>query len=66
MQNQPGAGPHKPDPADSQHNRQAASLREDAFRGGQRMTRPFRLSWLKSPWKPAMSRLFGDRRGPGE
>lgn len=66
MQNQPGSGSHKHDPADLKHDRQAASLREDAFRGGQLSTRPFRLSWLKSPWKPAVSRLFGNRREAGE
>jgi len=61
MQNQPGSGPNKDDPAETRHDRQAASLREDAFRGGNLASRPFRLSWLKSPWKPAVSRLFGNR-----
>ena len=66
MQNQPGAGPHKDDPADRKHDRQAAALREDTFRGGNLASRPFRLSWLKSPWKPAVSRLFGNRRKTDE
>ena len=58
MQNQPGPGPRKPDPADVRHDRQAAGLSEDVFRGGTPDTKPRRLSWLRSPWKPVTSRLW--------
>ena len=64
MQNQPGPGPRKPDVAGLQHDRQAAGLSEDVFRGGSAAKGPRRLSWLRNPWKPAAGRLWPSRDEP--
>lgn len=61
MQNQPGPGTRKPDPVDVQHDRQAAGVSEDVFRGGSAKRTPRGLSWLRNPWKPAAGRLWPDK-----
>jgi hypothetical protein len=66
MQNQPGPDPRKHDPAGARHDRQAAGLSEDAFKGGSAKPAPRRLSWLRSPWKPAASRLWPGKDEPAD
>jgi len=61
MQNQPGPGPRKHDPADARHDRQAAGVKEDAFKGGSTAKRLIVARWLRNPWKPAAGRLFPER-----
>ena len=61
MQNQPGPGPRQHGPAEKVHDRQAARIKEDAFKGGAAARRPGMLGWLRNPWKPAAGRLFPDR-----
>lgn len=61
MQNQPRPGPRKHDPADARHDRQAAGVKEDAFKGGSPAKRSVVLGWLRNPWKPAAGRLFPER-----
>lgn len=61
MQNQPGPGTRNQDPGDARHDRQAAGLSDDVFKGGSAEKRPRRLSWLRHPWKPASGRLWPHR-----
>ncbi len=49
MQNQPGPGPRKHDPAEARHDRQAAGVKEDAFKGGSPAKRSMVLGWLRNP-----------------
>ena len=61
MQNQPGPGPRKHDPAEVRHDRQAAGVQEDAFKGGSPKRGLRVLGWLRNPWKPAAGRLWPER-----
>jgi len=66
MQNQPGPGPRHPDPAHRMHDRQAAGLNEDVFKGGNAKRTPRGLSWLRNPWTPAAGRLWPKRLKPDD
>lgn len=63
MQNQPGPGPTTREPGDARHDRQAAGVNEDVFKGGSARRLPRALNWLRSPWKPATGRLWSERNG---
>jgi hypothetical protein len=60
MQNQPGPGSRNHEPGAARHDRQAASVNEDVFKGGSTKRLPRALNWLRSPWKPAAGRLWPD------
>lgn len=66
MQNQPGTGPRPQDPAHARHDKQAAGLNEDAFKGGSGKNTPRRLGWLRNPWKPAAGRLWPGKDRTGD
>lgn len=57
MQNQPGPGPRNRDPAEKRHDRQAAGVSEDVFKGGSGRRTPH-ATWLRNPWTPAGGRLW--------
>ena len=64
MQNQPGLSPQKRARDDAKHDKQAAGLSDDAFKGGSAESGEAARQWLRSPWKPAAGRLFGSRKTP--